>query len=116
LPTIETAAIYRINPARRWKMSASSLILAFCAGAGLGGFFFGSLWFTVRQLPTTGWPVRLMVGSYFGRMAIALLGFYLIMQGDWQRAIAGLVGFIAARFMLMRRLPLGRSRSGEAAG
>ncbi|RZM82229.1 ATP synthase subunit I [Leptolyngbya iicbica] len=97
-------------------MSAGTLILAFLAGAGLGGFFFGSLWFTVRQLPTTGWPVRLMVGSYFGRMAIALLGFYLIMQGDWRRAIAGLVGFVTARFMLMRRLPLGRSRTPDAVG
>ncbi|WP_204141734.1 ATP synthase subunit I [Halomicronema sp. CCY15110] len=97
-------------------MSASSLILAFCAGAGLGGFFFGSLWFTVRQLPTTGWPVRLVVGSYFGRMAIALLGFYLIMQGDWQRAIAGLLGFIAARVILMQRLQRQRSPSTDAMG
>lgn len=97
-------------------MPTVGLVLAFVAGGILGGFFFGSLWFTVRQLPTTGWPVRLMVGSYFGRMAIALLGFYLIMQGDWRRAIAGLVGFIAARFVLMRRLPLGRSRTTDAVG
>lgn len=97
-------------------MPTVGLIVALVAGGILGGFFFGSLWFTVRQLPTTGWPVRLMVGSYFGRMAIALLGFYLIMQGDWHRAIAGLVGFIAARFILMRRLPLGRSRATESVG
>ena len=87
--------------------------LAFAAGAVLGAFFFGSLWFTVRQLPTTGWPVRLVVGSYFGRMAIALLGFYLIMQGDWTRAVAGLLGFIAARFILIRRFqPAWRERLG----
>lgn len=82
------------------------------AGAILGFFFFGSLWLTVRQLPTTGWPVRLVVGSYFGRIAIALLGFYLIMQGDWQRAVAGLVGFIMARITLTRQLqPLLRQPS-----
>jgi len=86
-------------------------LLAFLAGAVLGTFFFGSLWFTVRQLPTTGWPVRLVVGSYFGRMAIALLGFYLIMQGDWTRAIAGLLGFIAARLILIRHFqPARRER------
>ena len=86
--------------------------LAFIAGAGLGAFFFGSLWFTIRQLPTTGWPLRLVVGSYFGRMAIALLGFYLIMQGDWTRAVAGLLGFITARFALVRRFqPPRRERS-----
>ena len=84
-------------------MQVMSWLLAFLSGAILGTFFFGSLWFTVRQLPTTGWPVRLIVGSYFGRMAIALLGFYLIMQGDWTRAISGLVGFISIRFMLIRR-------------
>jgi F1F0 ATPase subunit 2 len=84
-------------------MQVLTWLLAFLAGAVLGAFFFGSLWFTIRQLPTTGWPIRLVVGSYFGRMAIALLGFYLIMQGDWTRAIAGLLGFLTVRFVLIRR-------------
>ncbi len=78
--------------------------LAFLAGAALGGFFFGSLWITVRQLPTTGWPVRLIIGSYIGRMAIALLGFYLLLQGGWQLAIAGILGFMAMRAILTRAL------------
>lgn len=85
-------------------MQGINWLLAFLAGAALGSFFFGSLWLTIRQLPTTAWPVRLIIGSYFGRMAIALLGFYLITQGDWQRAIAGLLGFIAMRFLFVRRL------------
>lgn len=79
-------------------------ILAGLAGMAVGGFFFGSLWITVRQLPTTGWPIRLVVGSYIGRMAIAFLGFYLIMQGDWKRAIAGLLGFLAIRIIMIQRL------------
>lgn len=79
-------------------------ILAFFAGVLLGGFFFGSLWITVRQLPTTAWPMRLVVGSYIGRLAIALLGFYLIMQGDWRRAIAGLVGFLIVRTIFVQRV------------
>lgn len=87
-------------------------VFAVVAGALLGSFFFGSLWLTVRQLPTTAWPVRLVIGSYFGRMAIALLGFYLIMQGDWHRAIAGLFGFILARIVFTRWLqPRPRSLS-----
>jgi F1F0 ATPase subunit 2 len=97
-------------------MQVMAWLLAFLAGVVLGGFFFGSLWFTVRQLPTTGWPIRLVVGSYFGRMAIALLGFYLIMQGDWTRAVAGLVGFIMARFVLIRRFQPGRRELQERAG
>jgi F1F0 ATPase subunit 2 len=78
--------------------------LAFIAGAALGSFFFGSLWITVRQLPTTGWPIRLVIGSYIGRMAIALLGFYLLVQADWTQAIAGLTGFITLRVILIRWL------------
>jgi F1F0 ATPase subunit 2 len=85
-------------------MHVLAWIAAFLAGAVLGIFFFGSLWLTVRQLPTTGWPIRLIVGSYIGRIAIALLGFYLIMQGDWIRAITGLFGFVGVRFVLIRQI------------
>ena len=90
--------------------------IAFLAGAALGCFFFGSLWITVRQLPTTGWPIRLIIGSYFGRMAIAFLGFYLIMQGDWQRAVAGLLGFLSARFFIIRGLQPPHHKSSKPAG
>lgn len=85
-------------------MHIMTWILAFLSGAALGIFFFGSLWFTVRQLSNTGWPIRLVIGSYIGRMAIALLGFYLIIQGDWTRAIAGLAGFLTVRFVMIRQL------------
>jgi F1F0 ATPase subunit 2 len=97
-------------------MPVITWVATFWAGALLGGFFFGSLWFTVRQLPTTGWPMRLIIGSYFGRMAIALLGFYLIMQGNWQRAVAGLLGFIAVRLILVRRLQPLRQKPSESMG
>ncbi len=97
-------------------MPITNWSLAFFAGAVLGGFFFGSLWITVRQLPTTGWPIRLIVGSYFGRMAIAFLGFYLIMQGDWQRAVAGLLGFLIARFCIVRGLLFPQGESSKPAG
>jgi F1F0 ATPase subunit 2 len=79
-------------------------LLAFGAGAVLGGFFFGSLWITVRQLPTTGWPIRLIIGSYLGRMAIALVGFYWISQADWQRAISAVLGFITLRSLVLHRV------------
>lgn len=87
-------------------------LLALVGGAILGGLYFGALWLTVRQLPTTVWPVRLFIGSYLGRLAIALIGFFLIMQGDWQRAIAGLVGFVLARVALTAYL--GPARSSDA--
>jgi F1F0 ATPase subunit 2 len=80
------------------------IFLAFPAGFALGLFYFGSLWITVRQLPTTQWPLRLFIGSYVGRLAIAALGFYLIIGGHWERALAGLLGFVLARILLVQRL------------
>lgn len=79
------------------------LLLTAILGALLGAFYFGSLWVTVRQLPTTQWPARLFIGSYLGRLAIAGLGFYSLASGSWQRAIAGLVGFLVARTALIER-------------
>lgn len=80
------------------------LFSAFPLGFILGLFYFGSLWVAVKQLPTTQWPVRLMLGSLFARMAIVLLGFYLIIEGNWQRAIIALFGLLLARTILTQYL------------
>jgi F1F0 ATPase subunit 2 len=81
-------------------------ILALLLGFALGIFYFGSLWITVRELPTTQWPIRLVVGSYIGRLIIAGLGFYLIMDGHWERGIFAVTGCILARTFLVRRIGL----------
>lgn len=78
------------------------ILSAFLPGVALGIFYFGSLWITVRQLPTTAYPVRLFLGSWFGRMIVTLLGFYLVMHGQWQRVLICLGGFVVARIMLTR--------------
>lgn len=75
---------------------------AFVPGIVLGIFYFGSLWITVRQLPTTVYPVRLFIGSWLGRLVITLLGFYLVMNGQWQRVLVCLAGFVIARMLLIR--------------
>jgi F1F0 ATPase subunit 2 len=80
------------------------LFSAFPLGFILGLFYFSSLWLTVQQLPTTQWPVRLTLGSLFGRMAIVLLGFYLIIDGSWQRAVIALLGLLVARTILTQNL------------
>ena len=78
-------------------ISWTSLTLAAFLGVCLGIFYFGSLWVTLRQLPTTLRPTQLFVGSYLGRLTIAGVGFYLLADGSWQRSVAGLLGFIVAR-------------------
>lgn len=79
------------------------LILALAAGIGLGVFYFGGLWLTVRRLPTAQHPALLSLLSFFARLGIVLSGFYLVMDGHWQRLLACLFGFLGVRFILVRR-------------
>lgn len=75
-------------------------------GFTLGIFYFGSLWITVRELPTTALPIQLIIGSYIGRLVIAGFGFYLIMNGHWERGIFAVIGCILARTFLVHRISL----------
>jgi F1F0 ATPase subunit 2 len=78
------------------------ILSTFVPGFILGIFYFGSLWITVRQIPTTAYPIRLLIGSWLGRMIVILFGFYLVMDGQWQRVLICLGGFITARILLTR--------------
>ena len=80
------------------------LALALGAGIGLGAVFFGGLWLTLLKLPAARWPLLLVLGSLVGRMGITLIGFYLVMNGSWQRLIACVVGFVLMRQLVIRRL------------
>jgi len=79
------------------------LILALAAGIGLGVFYFGGLWLTVRRLPTAERPALLSLLSFFARLGVVLSGFYLVMDGHWQRLLVCLLGFLGARVILVRR-------------
>lgn len=82
-----------------------ALIAAFTAGLALGAFYFTALWHTVRQLPSTKSPARLMIGSFLIRTAVVLAGFYLIMgTTHWERLAAAMLGFIIVRKILTYRL------------
>ncbi len=89
------------------------LILVFIAGAALGFFYFGTLWLTVNRIKETRYPILLVLGSFLGRLAVTMGGFYLVFGGRWERIVLCLVGFLLARTILIRRLgPINRS-SGE---
>ncbi len=76
----------------------------FAAGAGLGFFYFGGLWLTVRQLAKTDQPALLMSASFIGRLGFTLLGFYLVADGYWERLLVAVLGFFLVRLLLVRRL------------
>ena len=53
-------------------------ILALLAGAGLGAFFFGGLWWTVQKGLSSKRPALLFVGSLLLRSGVVLAGFYFM--------------------------------------
>jgi F1F0 ATPase subunit 2 len=80
-----------------------SLGLALGGGIGLGIFYFGGLWMTVQRIPTARRPVFMSLSSFFGRLAVVLAGFFLVMGGHWERLLVCLLGFLGVRFVLVRR-------------
>jgi len=94
------------------------LTLALFAGILLGAIFFGGLWWTVRKGIAAKNAALCFLGSLLLRMGIVLAGFYFVGRGDWQRLVSCLLGFIIARFIVMRltRTPIenGNSKSKEA--
>ncbi len=81
-----------------------ALVLAFLAGALLGVFFFGGLWWTVQKGVTSKRPALWFLGSLLLRTCVILAGFYLVSQGHWSRLVASLLGFVIARIVVVRRL------------
>ncbi len=76
------------------------LALSGVAGLGLGTFFFYGLWLTVRKTLTAATPAIWMLGSFVVRMGITVTGFYYVGNGNWQRLLACLLGFVVARYMV----------------
>lgn len=81
-----------------------TLIPALVAGAGLGALYFGGLWLTVRRLADARRPALLFASSFAVRTALTVTGFYFVMDGRWERALAALLGFVIVRQLLVSRL------------
>ena len=79
-------------------------LLSLAAGLGLGGAYFGGLWWTVRRLPRARRPALLTLASLVVRLALLLGGLYAVTGGDWRALAAALLGFVLARAVLVRRL------------
>jgi F1F0 ATPase subunit 2 len=78
------------------------LVWAFILGLVLGTLFFGGLRITVKKAVASKIPALWFVGSFFLRAGIILLGFYYISQGNLQRLLICVLGFIVARYIIIR--------------
>jgi F1F0 ATPase subunit 2 len=88
------------------------VIVATVVGFGLGLLFFGGLWWTVRRLATARHPALWVLGSFMLRVAAVLAVAMWLADGRWQRLVAVLVGFLAARVVVVRLMARGATRSG----
>ena len=78
-----------------------SLILAWAAGGLLGAIFFGGLWWTIGKGVSSKRPALWFFGSMLLRTSIALIGFYFVSGGHWERMLLCLLGFVLARLAVM---------------
>jgi len=72
------------------------------AGASIGALYFGGLWWTVRNAIGFAVPGLWFAGSTILRTGLALVGFWLVADGDWRSIVACLFGFLAARLVVTR--------------
>ena len=80
---------------------ASNVILSLIAGIVLGTLFFGGLWLTVKIAVKSAYAALWVSASSLIRTIIALTGFYFVADGNWQKFLACLLGFVTARFIVM---------------
>lgn len=79
-------------------------VTPFMAGIFVGLFYHIGLWWTVKALPSSQNPALLSIGSFYIRMGITLLVFYLVMNNSWKRLGVCLLGFLVVKFTMTRML------------
>ena len=81
-----------------WDLVAVSLIGGIC----LGVFYFGSLWLTVRRLITSRQPFQVALLSFCVRLAVLIVGCYILMDDSWERLLFTMAGFLMVRIAALR--------------
>lgn len=79
-----------------------SLVPPWLGGVGLGIFFFGGLWWTVRRGIRSKYAAVWFTGSMLVRSVVALAGMYWVAGGRWEKLLACVVGFFTARMLVTR--------------
>jgi len=80
---------------------ADNILLPLIAGIILGTLFFAGLWLTVKKAVSSKYAALWVSISSLLRTAIVLVGFYFVANGSWQRLLICVLGFIAARLVMM---------------
>ena len=80
----------------------AALLPALALGLMLGALFFGGLWWTVASGSGSRHAALWFLLSLLLRTSGAMLGFYLVGRGSWQKLAACVAGFVIARLIVTR--------------
>jgi F1F0 ATPase subunit 2 len=90
------------------------LALAGVAGGLLGMGFFVGLWWTLRRALASPRPALWVGCSLLLRSVFVAIGFIVVSSSDWQRLLACLLGFWAARWFVVSHFTLRTKQSQDA--
>ncbi len=86
-------------------------LLYLLVGLGLGLFYFGGLWLTIKNMDQARSPIVLTLGSFILRTgAVFLVLIHVARQGDWGNILILLAGFIISRIFLSRMIGKRKNR------
>lgn len=74
---------------------------SFLMGIGIGLIYFGGLYWSTGKIDSVKSPAFLMIASMLLRMIILLLGLYYLAQSGYQSVLAGFVGIMIVRFIMV---------------
>ena len=86
------------------------IISSFAGGLFLGGLYFGGLWLTVRKLRSMKYPIFLVIAGFLVRMAILLVGCYIVSGATLQGLLSCLAGIMLSRVIVMSLTRLSHSK------
>ncbi|RVT44897.1 ATP synthase subunit I [Rheinheimera sediminis] len=77
------------------------LVVCLMTGVALGILFFGSLWWTTKQMHRFQYPALWFITGFILRTSTVLISINWISDGRWQGLIACCVGFLVARVAVL---------------
>jgi F1F0 ATPase subunit 2 len=84
-----------------WYLPLASLAAGFLMGLA----YFGGLWLTLRRLPTARHPAGMLAASLAVRLGLVTGGLLVVGGGSLGRLLLALAGLVAARSLLLARMP-----------
>jgi F1F0 ATPase subunit 2 len=91
-----------MNPVTELSLQAPLLFLAFSVGLVSSSAFFVGLWWTVNHLQAMKNPALWLLVGFLLRVGIVIAGVLLFLDKGWPSLLSYLIGFMVARFLVVK--------------